>query len=198
MSWPPIASAGGQTATSPWPASTWPLCASWRKHSQPSALPSPPPLVEPRAPITDEVAPIPAPAADAALATSWSGRLFALSLLVATIGGLGWLGREVYFVATDSWIAPLHLSPDSDGVAALRMQRQRQLAELARLDAEVTRIDGELTAINAAVVRLDKLNGATAPVRARLGARVGQRSFAMVVDLSPGVGTEEKTFEFSL
>ena len=48
------------------------------------------------------------------------------------------------------------------------------------------------------VVRLDKLNGATAPVRARLGARVGQRSFAMVVDLSPGVGTEEKTFEFSL
>lgn len=123
----------------------------------PVSLPSPPPLVEPRAPITDEVAPIPAPAADAALATSWSGRLFALSLLVATIGGLGWLGREVYFVATDSWIAPLHLSPDSDGVAALRMQRQRQLAELARLDAEVTRIDGELTAINAAVVRLDKL-----------------------------------------
>lgn len=48
------------------------------------------------------------------------------------------------------------------------------------------------------VVRLDKLNGATAPVRTRLGARVGQRSFAMVVDLSPGQGTEEKTFELTL
>ncbi|MFO0761534.1 MAG: hypothetical protein U0359_33955 [Byssovorax sp.] len=48
------------------------------------------------------------------------------------------------------------------------------------------------------VVRLDKLNGATAPVRARLGARVGQRSFAMTVELSPGQGTEEKTFEFTL
>jgi len=48
------------------------------------------------------------------------------------------------------------------------------------------------------VVRLDKLNGATAPVKVRLGARVGQRSFAMVVDLSPGAGTEEKSFEFTL
>lgn len=48
------------------------------------------------------------------------------------------------------------------------------------------------------VVRLDKLNGATAPVRVRLGARVGQQSFRMVVDLSPGAGTEEREFSFSL
>ncbi len=51
------------------------------------------------------------------------------------------------------------------------------------------------------VVRLDKLNGATAPVRVRLSARVGQRSFGMVVDLSPGgaaPSSEERTFEFTL
>jgi tRNA (guanosine-2'-O-)-methyltransferase len=48
------------------------------------------------------------------------------------------------------------------------------------------------------VLRLDKLNGAAAPVRVRLGARVGQRSFGMTVDLSPGPGTEEKSFEFTL
>jgi tRNA (guanosine-2'-O-)-methyltransferase len=48
------------------------------------------------------------------------------------------------------------------------------------------------------VIRLDKLNGASPPVRVRLGARVGQRSFAMVVDLAPGAGTEEKSFEFTL
>jgi hypothetical protein len=49
------------------------------------------------------------------------------------------------------------------------------------------------------VVRLDKLNGAPRRRCARgLGARVGQRSFAMVVDLSPGQGTEEKTFELTL
>jgi hypothetical protein len=48
------------------------------------------------------------------------------------------------------------------------------------------------------VVRLDKLNGAPVPVRVRLGARVGQRSFGMVVDLAPGAGVEEKSFEFTL
>lgn len=48
------------------------------------------------------------------------------------------------------------------------------------------------------VVRLDKLNGATAPVRVRLSARVGQRAFGMQVELSPGASTEEKTFEFTL
>lgn len=48
------------------------------------------------------------------------------------------------------------------------------------------------------VVQLAKLNGATAPVKVRLGARVGQRSFGMTVELSPGPGTEEKTFEFTL
>ncbi len=48
------------------------------------------------------------------------------------------------------------------------------------------------------VLRLDKLNGANPPIKVRLGARVGQRSYGMTVDLAPGQGTEEKTFEFTL
>lgn len=48
------------------------------------------------------------------------------------------------------------------------------------------------------LVHLDKLGTATAPVRVRLSARVGQRSFSMVMDLSPGQATEDKVFEFSL
>ncbi len=48
------------------------------------------------------------------------------------------------------------------------------------------------------VVRLEKANGAPTPVRVRLGARVGQRSYGMSMDLSPGAATEEKTFEFTL
>ncbi len=48
------------------------------------------------------------------------------------------------------------------------------------------------------LVRLQRLNGATPPVRVRLGVRVGQRSFAASMDLAPGPGTEEKTFEFRL
>jgi tRNA (guanosine-2'-O-)-methyltransferase len=48
------------------------------------------------------------------------------------------------------------------------------------------------------VVHLDKLNGATAPVRVRLGVRMGSKSYGMVVELSPGQGTEEKEFGFDL
>jgi tRNA (guanosine-2'-O-)-methyltransferase len=48
------------------------------------------------------------------------------------------------------------------------------------------------------VVRLDKLGGATAPLRVRLGVRVGQRSYSMSFDLSPGDDANEKAFEFTL
>jgi tRNA (guanosine-2'-O-)-methyltransferase len=48
------------------------------------------------------------------------------------------------------------------------------------------------------VVKLDKLGGASSPVRVRLGARVGQKSYAMKLELLPGDKTSEKTFEFTL
>lgn len=48
------------------------------------------------------------------------------------------------------------------------------------------------------VVKLDKLGGAQAPIKVRLGARVGQRTYAMRFDLSPGDDTAEKAFEFTL
>ena len=48
------------------------------------------------------------------------------------------------------------------------------------------------------VVHLEKLNGAAAPLRVRLGVRMGARSFGMSMDLAPGQGTEEKEFSFEL
>jgi tRNA (guanosine-2'-O-)-methyltransferase len=48
------------------------------------------------------------------------------------------------------------------------------------------------------VVRLDKLNGATAPLKVRLGVRVGQRSYGMAMSLAPGQSTEEVEFKFTL
>ncbi len=100
-------------------------------------------------------------ATHAAPGRSWSGRLFALTLLIATLVGLVWAGAQVYLVLTDAWIAPLHLSPQSEVVAQLRLQHQRSLAEQARLDAEVTRLDGELEAIDTAVARLSELRGSS-------------------------------------
>ncbi len=48
------------------------------------------------------------------------------------------------------------------------------------------------------VVHLEKLNGATAPIRVRLGVRMGPKSYGMVFDLSPGPGTEDKELGFDL
>ena len=49
-----------------------------------------------------------------------------------------------------------------------------------------------------AVVHLEKLGGATAPVKVRLGVRMGSRTYGMAVELSPGPGTEDKEFSFEL
>jgi hypothetical protein len=48
------------------------------------------------------------------------------------------------------------------------------------------------------VVHLEKLNGATAPVRVRLGVRMGPKSFGRSFELSPGPGTEDMEFAFDL
>jgi hypothetical protein len=109
----------------------------------PVELPAPPPVI--------------APVVEAAPARSWTGRAFAMILLAGTIAGLGWAGVQGYYLLTDAWIAPLHLSRDSDNVAQLRLAHQRTMDELARVDAEVTRLDGELAAIEVAVEKLASL-----------------------------------------
>ena len=47
-------------------------------------------------------------------------------------------------------------------------------------------------------VRLRKLRGASAPVKVRLGARVGQRSYSMQLELVPGEEGGERAFEFTI
>lgn len=99
------------------------------------------------------------PTADTQPGKSLVGRLFALSLITATLAGLTWVGVQVYYVITDGWVAPLHLSPDSDQIQSLRMAHQRHLDELSRIDAEVARLDGEIGAIDSAIARLSALRG---------------------------------------
>jgi len=124
--------------------------------SVPLETPTPTPPA-PTAPALPEIAGV--PRVDTVPGRSWSGRVFALALLVGTLAGLTWLSAQIYYVITDGWIAPAHLSIDNDTVAQLRLQHQRQLADLTRVDAEVTRIDGELLAIDAAIVKLSELRG---------------------------------------
>jgi hypothetical protein len=132
-----------------------------------------PPMVDPRAGIhagatkeidvepSIEIAPNVEPVTQDRTKQGFTGRLAALVLLVATVGGLGWAGTQIYYVITDGWIAPLHLSPDSDAVTQLRLTHQRHLSELSRLDAEITRLDGELAAIEGAVTKLSALRNSS-------------------------------------
>ena len=86
-------------------------------------------------------------------------RIAAILVLALTSGGLGWLGVNVYHIFDDAWVAPLHLSPDSDRVVGLRLQLNRQESEMARVQAEVERIDSDIEAIDAGIERLSTMYG---------------------------------------
>lgn len=47
-------------------------------------------------------------------------------------------------------------------------------------------------------VRLQKLGGATPPLKVRLGVRIGQRTYSLAFELAPGAKTSERAFEFTL
>lgn len=48
------------------------------------------------------------------------------------------------------------------------------------------------------VVHLAELGGATAPVKVQIGVRVGQKTYAASVSVSPGAGSQDKELEFTL
>lgn len=114
----------------------------------------PPPAQIPVLPATSGV-----PSEDTQPGRSITGRMFAIVLIAGTLAGLGWLGTQIYYVITDGWVAPLHLSPDSDQVQNLRLANQRYVDELSRIDAEVVRLDGEIAAIDTAIAKLSSLRG---------------------------------------
>lgn len=109
-------------------------------------------------PIVEDVPVVETPP-EAAPGRSITGRLAAWVALVATCAGMGWVAVQVYFVLNDSWVAPLHLSPDNDAIVGLRLQHTRNQAELARLDAEVARADSAIAAVDTATQRLVALRG---------------------------------------
>ncbi len=119
-------------------------------------------LVPATEPAPAPTAPSSIPVADTRPGRSIAGRAFALMLLAGTLAGLGWLAQQIYFVVTDGWVAPLHLSPQNDQIQSLRLTHQRYLDELTRVDAEVARLDTELLAIDASITKLAALRGTSA------------------------------------
>lgn len=93
-------------------------------------------------------------------------RLFALAALVVTAGSLLWLVVAIGRLVTDSWIAPIALSPDSDAVLSMNLELTRQRAEIERAQAEVLRIDAAIEAVDGGLERMESLRDRTAGVLA--------------------------------
>lgn len=86
-------------------------------------------------------------------------RIFALTMLLLIAGALCYGGYSAFRAFTDSFIAPLTLSPNSEIVLASKLKLDELGRERAQVAADLQRIDTELKASAQAVRRLRELQG---------------------------------------
>lgn len=84
-------------------------------------------------------------------------RFVATATLLTFACGLGYAGLEGYRAATDSFVAPAILSPESDLVLQTKARVAELEVERARILAEADTIDADLTASERAIARLREL-----------------------------------------
>jgi hypothetical protein len=77
-----------------------------------------------------------------------------LALLVA---GVGYVSREGYRAATDSFVAPIILTPDNDQVLATKLHASQLAVERARTASEVEAAEEAIAAGEKAITRLKGL-----------------------------------------
>lgn len=104
-------------------------------------------------------------------------RLFALAALALFTSGVGWVGYQSYRAATDSFVAPIILSPDNDAVLTNKLKAAEIEVERSKAAAELEGIDEDLAGTDAAIARLEELRktndaaiGWTEAVTSRQGA----------------------------
>lgn len=84
-------------------------------------------------------------------------RVLAAATLLAFLSAIGYAGREGYRAATDSFVAPVILSPDNDVVLANKAKLGEFSIERARIAAEIHETEADLDAGEKALVRLQAL-----------------------------------------
>jgi hypothetical protein len=84
-------------------------------------------------------------------------RVFAAVALAAFASGLAYAGKEGYRAATDSFVAPMILSPDNELVLQTKAKMGELEIERGRIVAEAESIDADLAAADSAVARLRTL-----------------------------------------
>jgi hypothetical protein len=85
-------------------------------------------------------------------------RVVALLSLLGLGVTLFLLGRGIYYAITDSWLAPIMLSPDNDTVLAINIKLNEQMVEHAKLQHDLGRIDDDVRGVDQAIARLQALD----------------------------------------
>lgn len=84
-------------------------------------------------------------------------RTLSLLALGLTASVFVWIGRTAYYAASDSFVAPSILSPDSDVVLANKLRFSELIVERARALAELESLESDLSAAEQAIARLEGL-----------------------------------------
>lgn len=88
----------------------------------------------------------------------WLGaRLFSIAALSGTLCGLGYAARTTYHIATDAFVAPIVLSPDSDLVIQSKLSLAALMAERMRVAVKKSSTTTEVQAARLALSRLEGL-----------------------------------------
>lgn len=95
-------------------------------------------------------------------------RLFSFAALGAFAATLGWIGQQGYRAATDGFVAPIILSPDSDVVLTTKLHASQLEAERVKTASEMERLDADLAAGLDAITRLKALTSSQTDPRAWL------------------------------
>lgn len=93
-------------------------------------------------------------------------RLFSLGMLAVFAGAAATLAVQGYHAATDAFVAPVILSPDSDVVLQTKLKISELAVERSRIGAEISAIDADVAACEEAVRRLRALAATAASAAA--------------------------------
>jgi hypothetical protein len=89
-------------------------------------------------------------------------RVVSVAALCATVCGVGYLAKNAYHVATDSFVVPVVLSPDSDLVIQSTLSRATLLSERMKITLQREQLEAEVYAADQAVSELKDLQGSVA------------------------------------
>lgn len=93
--------------------------------------------------------------------SSLATRIVSFAVLCGVVAGIGAVGSTVYRVATDGFIAPIILSPDSDMVIQSKLSMSQLLAERMRITSKKDEIEAELQGAEEALAELKTLHAAS-------------------------------------